>query len=86
MPKFNMDYNKELTKFIMNTTETNVKFILIKKSESDNEKIVEFGVDLGELVYFCEDMSKGRIKNYPIIIFEFTEGFYTTRDIYINNT
>lgn len=31
-------------------------------------------------------MSKARIKNYPIIIFEFTEGFYTTKDLYINNT
>jgi hypothetical protein len=51
-----------------------------------SEKIVEFSVDMGELIFFCEDMSKARIKNYPIIIFEFTEGFYTTRDLYVNNT
>jgi hypothetical protein len=31
-------------------------------------------------------MSKSRIKNYPIIIFEFSEGFYTTKDLYVNNT
>jgi len=31
-------------------------------------------------------MSKARIKNYPIIIFEFSEGFYTTKDLYVNNT
>jgi hypothetical protein len=84
-----MERNKEVTKFLMTTNESNVKFILIKNSINDSdeqEKIVEFGVDLGELVYFCDDMSKARIKHYPIIIFEFTEGFYTTRDIYINNT
>jgi hypothetical protein len=27
-----------------------------------------------------------RIRSYPIIIFEFSEGFYTTKDLYINNT
>lgn len=112
MPKFDLDRNnKELSKFLLNTTETYMKFVLIKArarfnecfdSNSDTnspdsnlyssrspdslEKIVEFSVDMGELIYFCEDMSKARIKNYPIIIFEFTEGFYTTRDLYVNNT
>jgi hypothetical protein len=60
-----------------------VKFILLKNL---SEKIFEFGVDLGDLIFLCSDLSKARIKNYPIIIFEFTEGFYTTRDLYVNNT
>lgn len=50
------------------------------------EKIEEFGVDMGELVFLCEDLSKARIKSYPIIIFEFTEGYYITKNMYINNT
>lgn len=73
-------------KFLLSTSDTNVKFVLIKKNNDENERIVEFTVDLGELVLLCEDLSKARIKNYPIIIFEFTEGFYTTKDLYVNNT
>ena len=88
MPKFELDRNnKEISNFLLNTSETNVKFVLIKNSFiCQDERIVEFGVDLGELILFCDDMSKARIKSYPIIVFEFTEGFYTTRDLYVNNT
>lgn len=31
-------------------------------------------------------MSKARIKSYPIILFEFAEGYFTTKDLYIHNT
>ena len=88
MPKFELDRNnKEISNFLLNTSETNVKFVLIKNSFiCQDERIVEFGVDLGELILFCDDMSKARIKSYPIIVFEFTKGFYTTRDLYVNNT
>ena len=72
-----MDHNKEFTKFLLSTNESNVKFILIKNSNKENEKIVEFGVDLGDLVYICDDMSKARIKNYPILIFLQKLHYYT---------
>jgi hypothetical protein len=68
----------------MTSSETRVKYTLI--GATSNEKIVEFVVDMGDLVFLCDEFSKARIKNYPIIIFEFIEGFYTTKDLYVNNT
>lgn len=41
-------------------------------------------MDLSELVFLSKELCNAKIYSYPIIIFEFTEGFYITKDIYLS--
>jgi hypothetical protein len=46
----------------MSTTNPNVKFILMTRN---NNKLIEFSVDMGELLYICND-----VLNYIFLIFK----------------
>ena len=52
--------------------------------KNDNE-IMKFYVDLGRLSYLGKKLSKVSIYHYPIIIFEFMTGYFTTEELYEKN-
>ena len=52
--------------------------------KNDNE-IMKFYVDLGRLSYLGKKLSKVSIYHYPIIIFEFMTGYFTTEELFEKN-
>ena len=53
--------------------------------DNNNKEILKFNVDLGRLSYLGKDLRKVNIYYYPIIIFEFMTGYYTTEELFEKN-
>ena len=82
MPKFQFDYrNKDIN--LLNET-TYSKFILTLLDKKDEEKI-KFNVNLLDLSFLGEELYTTSIYLYPILIFEFMNGYYTTTELYEQN-
>ena len=78
VPKFQFDYkNKEIN--LLNET-TYSKFILKVLDKNDQEKI-KFDINLLDLTFLGEELYTTSILFYPIVIFEFMNGYYTTSSI-----
>jgi hypothetical protein len=52
----------------------------------NDEELLEFEVDLGRLSFLGKELRTVSIYHYPIIIFEFMTGYYTTKEIFEKNT
>ena len=52
--------------------------------KNDNE-VLHFYVDLGRLSYLGKDLRNVNIYHYPIIIFEFMTGYFTTEELFEKN-
>ena len=52
--------------------------------KKDNE-LLKFNVDLGCLSFLGKEMRNVSIYHYPIIIFEFMTGYFTTEDLFEKN-
>jgi len=82
VPKFQFDYrNKDIN--LLNET-TYSKFILTLLDKKDEEKI-KFNVNLLDLSFLGEELYTTSIYLYPILIFEFMNGYYTTTELYEQN-
>ena len=54
--------------------------------DKDDKEIHKFYVDLGRLSFFGKELRNVSIYHYPIIIFEFMTGYYTTEELFAKNT
>ena len=53
--------------------------------DKENNELCNFKVDLSCLEYLDKDLRKVSIYTYPIIIFEFMTGYFTTKELYEEN-
>ena len=53
--------------------------------DKNDEELLEFEVDLSRLSFLGKELRTVSIYQYPIIIFEFMTGYYTTRELYEKN-
>ena len=54
--------------------------------DKDNNEVHKFYVDLGRLSFFGKELRNVSIYHYPIIIFEFMTGYYTTEELFEKNS
>ena len=83
IPYFSLDNsNKELKDYFYNQ-----KFSIhsINLLNSEGKIIYSFEVDLSELKLLDTKLKNIKIYTYPFLIIEFTHGFYTTKELYLNN-
>ena len=74
--------NKELKDYFYNQ-----KFSIhsINLLNSEGKIIYSFEVDLSELKLLDTSLKNIKIYTYPFLFIEFTHGFYTTKELYLNN-
>ena len=53
--------------------------------DSDDKELLKFYVDLGNLSFLGKELRNISIYHYPIIIFEFMNGYFTTEELYEQN-
>ena len=53
--------------------------------DKNDVELLEFEVDLGRLSFLGKELRTVSIYQYPIIIFEFMTGYYTTKELYEKN-
>ena len=53
--------------------------------DKNDKELIKFDVDLGRLSFLGKELGNVSIYTYPIIIFEFMTGYYTTEEIYKKN-
>ena len=53
--------------------------------DKENKELYDFKVDLSSLSFLGKELRNVSIYVYPIIIFEFMTGYYTTKDLYEKN-
>ena len=53
--------------------------------DKNDKELFKFYVDLGRLFFLGKELRNVSIYTYPIIIFEFMTGYYTTEEIYKKN-
>ena len=53
--------------------------------DKNNNELLKFDVDLGRLIFLGKELHKVTIYTYPIIIFEFMTGYFTTEEIFNKN-
>ena len=53
--------------------------------DKNNNELLKFNVNLGQLSFLGKEMRNVSIYHYPIIIFEFMTGYFTTEDLYKKN-
>ena len=64
----------------MNKTKfTKYKMYLLDKND---QELLQFEVDLGRLSFLGKELKTVSIYHYPIIIFEFMTGYYTTKELF----
>ena len=83
IPYFPLDNsNKELKDYFYNQ-----KFSIhsINLLNSEGKIIYSFEVDLSELKLLDTSLKNIKIYTYPFLFIEFTHGFYTTKELYLNN-
>ena len=82
VPKFQIDYiNKDIN--FLNTT-TYPKYIISLLDINNNEKM-KFCVNLLELSFLGKDLFTVSIYHYPMLIFEFMDGYYSTTELFQKN-
>jgi len=83
IPYFELDNsNKELKDYFYNS-----KFSIhsINLLNSEGKIIYSFEVNLSELKLLDTSLKNIKIYSYPFLIIEFTHGFFTTKELYLNN-
>ena len=83
IPYFQLDNsNKELKDYFYNS-----KFSIhsINLLNSEGKIIYSFEVNLSELKFLDTSLKNIKIYSYPFLIIEFTHGFFTTKELYLNN-
>jgi len=53
--------------------------------DKNDKEILKFFVDFGNISYLGKDLRRVSIYYYPIIIFEFMTGYFTTNELFIKN-
>ena len=53
--------------------------------DSNDKELLKFYVDLGNLSFLGKELRNISIYHYPIIIFEFMNGYFTTEELYEQN-
>ena len=53
--------------------------------DKNDKEILKFNVNLGQLAFLGKEMRNVSIYHYPIIIFEFMTGYFTTEELYQKN-
>ena len=53
--------------------------------DNNDKEILKFFVDFGNISYLGKDLRRVSIYYYPIIIFEFMTGYFTTNELFIKN-
>ena len=82
VPTFQLNYkNKDLI-FLNNTTYP--KYIFSLLDTKDNE-LLKFYINLSHLAFLGKEIDSVFIYHYPIIIFEFMTGYYTTNELNSEN-
>ena len=82
VPKFQIDFKNKTLNYLNKTKYPRYNIYLLNKNK---EEIHKFEVDLGRLSFLGKELRNVSIYYYPIIIFEFMTGYFTTEDLYDKN-
>jgi cephalosporin hydroxylase len=82
VPKFQIDFKNKTLNYLNKTKFPKYNIYLLNKKK---EEIHKFEVDLGRLSFFGKELRNVCIYHYPIIIFEFMTGYFTTEELYNKN-
>ena len=78
IPTFKLNHKNKILKFLNHTTYA--KYIIFLLDNSNNE-LLKFKINLSQLSFLGKELYSITIYHYPIIIFEFTTGYYTTYEL-----
>ena len=82
MPKFQIDFKNKTLNYLNKTKYPKYTIYLLNNKK---EEIHKFNVDLGHLSFLGQELRNVSIYYYPIIIFEFMTGYFTTEELYEKN-
>ena len=82
VPKFQIDFKNKTLNYLNKTKYPKYNIYLLNKKK---EEIHKFEVDLGRLSFLGKELRNVSIYYYPIIIFEFMTGYFTTEELYNKN-
>ena len=82
VPKFQIDFKNKTLNYLNKTKYPKYTIYLLNKKK---EEIHSFNVDLGHLSFLGQELRNVSIYYYPIIIFEFMTGYFTTEELFEKN-
>ena len=82
VPKFQIDFKNKTLNYLNKTKYPKYTIFLLNKNK---EEIHKFNVDLGRLSFLGKELRNVSIYYYPIIIFEFMTGYFTTEELFEKN-
>ena len=82
VPKFQIDFKNKTLNYLNKTKYPKYNIYLLNNKK---EEIHKFYVDLGRLSFLGQELRNVSIYQYPIIIFEFMTGYFTTEDLFKKN-
>jgi hypothetical protein len=82
VPKFQLDYKNKSLNYLNKTKYPKYNISLLDK---EDKEIFKFEVDLSRLSFLNKELGNVSIYHYPIIIFEFIKGYFTTEELFKKN-